>query len=192
MVSENTVAMCDVEGIRIYRIPELRSAVGFSTLCPFWEWLVESKWFCGNVCMTFSQHPALYLQGGSGSHTITFRTNVSGRDPVVAEHHISQELPHYLSPEGDDNLFTMKGRKGLRYNISGGETYLLDTCLLGRDGLVGGFTAVIEGPVGDDWEEHEIRFADFDESTGRILIATHGGVWGESEGTRIYLADLPP
>ena len=194
MVTENTVAMCDVEGIHLYRIPELRSAEGFSTLSPIWNWLVESKWFCGSVCTTFSQHPVLYLQGGSGTHTITFRADASGRGPVVAEHHIGEELPAYLSPERDDDLFTVKGRKGLCYDISGGGPYLLDTCLLGSEGLAGGFSIEVElSLMGDDyWEEHILRFVDFDERTGRVLIATNSGAWGEPQATRIYLADLPP
>jgi len=184
--------MCDVEGIHLYRIPELSSAVGFSTLIPIWEWLVESRWFCGSVRMTFSQHPVLHLQGRLGTHIITFRADASGIDPVVAEHHISKELPAYLFPEWD-GLFKMKGRKGLHYGIGGaGDPYLLDTCLLGGEGLAGGFCAVIEAPTDGEWEEHKMRFADFDERTGRVLIATHGGWWGETEATRIYLADLPP
>ena len=190
MVSENTVVMCDVEGIHIYHIPELSSAEGFSTLNPIWEWLVKSRWFCGSACMTFSQHPVLYLQGRSGTHIITFRTDASGRDPVAAEHRVSEELPAYLREDVD--RFTMKGRKGLRYDIGGGGDCLLDTCLLGREGLAGGFSVVIEGPGYTAWDEHRIRFADFDERTGRVLIATRGGVWGESGATRICLADLPP
>jgi len=191
MVSENTVVVCDVEGIHLYRIPELSSAESFSTLSPTWEWLAKSKWFCGSACMTFSRLPVLYLQGGSGTHTIIFRTDPSGRNPVVTEHHISEELPAYLSSIGDDNLFMVKGRKGLRYEVGGGDPCLFDTCLLGTEGLAGRFSAEIEGPVDDGFEEHKIRFVDFDEMTGRVLIATHGGVWGESGATRISLADLP-
>jgi len=183
--------MCDMEGIHLYRTPELSSAEDFSTLSPIWEWLGKSDWFCGSACMTFSQDPVLYLQGGSGTHTITFRTDASGRDPVVAEHHVSEGRPVYLS-ERDDYLFTTKGQKGLHYDDGSGDHCLLDTCLFGREGLAGGFSAVVDGPVYDDWEEPEIRFADFDERTGRILLATHGGVWGESGATRISLADLPP
>jgi len=189
MVSENTVVICDVEGIHLYRIPELSSAESFSTPSPIWEWLAKSKWFCGSACMTFSQHPVLYLQGGSGTHTIIFRTDPSGRNPVVTEHRISEEPPAYLSPKGDDDLFTMKGRKGLRCDIGREDPHRMDTCLLGREELAGGFSAFIEGPLDEEWEVHEIKFVDFDERTGRMLIAT--GLWGESEATRICLADLP-
>jgi len=193
MVSENAVVMCEAEGIHLYHIPELSSAEGFSTLGPVWEWLVESKWFCGSVCMSFSQHPVLYLQGASGTHTIAFRMGACGRDPVVVEHHINRDLQaHLLSLEADD-LFVMKGRKGLRYNVGEGDPYLLDTCLLGREGLSGGFSAEVEDFDGGNWKEHDVRFADFDERTGRILIATNVyGVWGEGDAIRIYLANLPP
>ena len=194
MVSENAVVMCDVEGIHLYHIPELSSAESFSTLSPAWEWLTESKWFCGSVCMTFSRHPVLYLQGPSGTHTITFRMDARGRDPVVWEHRISEDLPAHLRfLEGDENLFVMKGRKGLCYGISDGITYLLDTCLLGREELAGGFSAEVDEPEVGNWEEHVMKFADFDERTGRILITTRRyGAWGESSATRICLAELPP
>ena len=113
-------------------------------------------------------------------------------DLVVAECHINEELPAYLSPKRDNDLFMMKGQKGLRCNIRSGDSCLLDTCLLGREGLAGGFSAVVEDPEDDDWGEHEIIFVDFDERTGRVFIVTDGGTWRDSDAARICLADLPP
>lgn len=194
MLSENAVVTCDPEGIHLYRIPDLGSAEGFSTLSPVWEWLAESKWFCGSVCTTFSRHPMLYLQGESGTHTITFRMDACGRDPIVSEHRISGELPaHLVSREGDDDLFVVKGRKGLCYDIGEGDIYMLDTCLLGKEKLAGGFSADANDSEVGNWDEHVMKFADFDERTGRIMIATRRyGAWGETDGTRICLGDLPP
>ena len=197
MVSENAVVTCDVEGIHLYHIPELTSTEGPSTLNPVWEWPGGPRWFCGGVCTKFSRHPMLYLQGTSGTHTITFRVDASGRDPVVSGHHISVGSPaHRLPPlQGYENLFVMKGLKGLHYRIGGGEDFLFNTCLLGREELAGGFTAEVEDFELEDgyWDEHEIIFADFDERTGRILIATNRfEMWEEHKPTRIYFADLPP
>ena len=188
MVSENAVVMCDEEGIHLYHIPELSSAEVFSILSPVWEWLAESKWFYGSACTTFSRHPVLYLyEGASGTHTITLCMDASGRNPVVAEHHISRGLRHgrnsISSLEREDVCW--KGGKGLRWDISGPGAYLMGTCLLGREDLEGGFSAKV------DLEVHRIRFADFDERTGRILVATNRRGAGE-EGIRVQLADLPP
>jgi hypothetical protein len=188
MVSENAVVICDIEGIRLYHIPDLSSGEGPSTLNSVWEWLGESKWLCGSVDVTSSQHPMLYLQGTLGTHTITFRMNASGRDPVVTEHRISGGLPAYIaSLEGEGGRrFVMKGRKGLGYPG-------FNTCLLGREELAGGFSVDVELPEDSIWNEHEVTLADFDERTGRILIGTNRyGAVNEDQAIRIYLADLPP
>jgi len=141
-----------------------------------------------------SQHPMLYLQGPSGTHTIIFRMGASGRDPVVAEHRISAGLPtHLASPEGEDvRRFVMKGRKGLCYTVCEGSSELR-TCLVGNGGLASWFSAELGLPDDGNWDEHEARLVDFDERTGRILIGTNRP-WAHnnSEATRIYLADLPP
>ena len=194
MVSENSVVICDTEGILLYQIPELSSTIP-RDLSPVWEWSGESKWFCGSVCTVSPHHPVLYLQGTSGTHTITFRTDACGRGPVVVKHHVIRKLPANLtSLEGDDHLFTMKGRKGLHYM---GEVALhseFSTCLVGREELTGRFRADLDVNKGKiQWDNHEVKFADFDERTGRILIGTNErGPDGEGQGTRIYLADLPP
>ena len=194
MVSENAVVTCDPEGIHLYYIPDLGSAEGFSTLSPVWEWLVESEWFCGGVCTTFSRHPMLYLQGPSGTHTITFRMGACGRDPVVSDHRIITEFPaHLLYLEGNNDLFVMKGRKVLRYGVIEDGAYLLDTRLLGREELEGGFSAEVDETEVDDWDEQVMSFADFDERTGRVMIAMRQyGAQDETNATRICLADLPP
>jgi hypothetical protein len=194
MVSENAVVICDAAGIHLYHIPEVSSAEDSSTLRPVWEWLGDSQWFCGGVCAMYPQCPMLYLQGSSGTHTITFRMDASGRDPAVAEHHVGEDLSARLThPEtGDYDRFVMKGRKGLYYCEGTSYTTKFATCLLGREELAGGFSAKIE-PDEDWWDEHDIRFADFDERTGRILISTNRcGAYNEGEALRIYLADLPP
>ena len=84
--------------------------------------------------MTFSRHPVLYLQGVSGTHTITFCMDTSGRDPVVAEHLIIGKLPaHLLSlEERDGDLFVMKGRKGLRCGLGVENVYPLERRVGGR------------------------------------------------------------
>ena len=196
MVSENAVVMCDAEGIHLYHIPELGSSEDFSALSSVWDWLGESKWYCGSVCMTPSQNPVLYLQGTSGTHTISFRLNTRGRDPVVTKHHIAKNLPARLTflEEEEDDRFVMKGRKGLYHNVGEGPSHSgFDTCLVGREELAGGFSADVELPEDDSWEEHEIRLVDFDERTGRILIGTdRSGGFNKDKGIRIYLADLPP
>ena len=113
---------------------------------------------------------------------------------VVSEHCVSGELPsHLLSLKGDDNRFVMKGRKGFYYNVS--DNGALGMWLLGREELAGGFSAAVGGVDLEGWEEpeHEIRFVDFDERTGRISIATDRyGMGRDGEAIRIYLADLPP
>ena len=195
MVSENAVVICDTTGIHLYHIPELSSMEDFSPLSPVWDWSGESEWLCGSVCMTSSQCPMLYLQGASGTHTITFRLDACGRDPVVVKHHITEKLPAYLtSLEGGgwDHRFIMKGRKGLYYNVGvERESYPgWATCLVGREELMGGFSTDMELLGDGDWEEHEVRLADFDERTGRILIGTH--LYHEGQCIRIHLADLPP
>jgi hypothetical protein len=194
MVSENAVVICDAEGIHLYHIPEVSSAEDDSTLEPVWEWLGASKWLYGDVCKTYSQHPKFYLQGSSGTHAITFRMGASGRNPVVAEHHVDENLLAHLPSLiiGFYSRFVMKGRKGLFYSVGNSYTGQFATCLVGREELGGGFHAEIE-PGENWWDEHEVRFADFDERTGRILIGTNRvGAYNEGEATRIYLADLPP
>ena len=196
MVSENAVVICDAEGIHLYYIPELGSAEDFSRLNSVWDWPRESHWFCGSACTTFSQHPTLYLQGTSGTHTISFRFNACGRDPVVTKHHIAEKLPAHLTSleEGDDDRFVMKGRKGLYHNVGEGTSHPgFATCLVGREELAGGFSADVDLSADESWGEHEIRLADFDERTGRIVIGTdRSGGFTEDRGIRIYLADLPP
>ena len=171
MVSENAVVICDATGIHLYHIPELSSMEDFSPLSPVWEWSGESEWLCGSVCMTSSQCPMLCLQGASGTHTITFRLDACGRDPVVVKHHITEKLPAYVGVE--------------RESYPGWAT-----CLVGREELMGGFSTDMELLGDGDWEEHEVRLADFDERTGRILIGTH--LYHEGQCIRIHLADLPP
>ena len=198
MVSENAVVTCDVEGIHLYHIPELSSTEGPSTLSPVWECLGGPRWFCGGVCTKLSRHPMLYLQGTSGTHTITFRVDASGRDPVVSGHHARGWPPaHRLPPiHGYEKLFVLKGLKGLHYY----RYFLFKTCLLGREELAGGFTAEVQDFEHDCRDEHKILFADFDERTGRILIATNlrGDIGPSSlyrednRPIRIYFADLPP
>ena len=193
MVSENAVVLCDAEGIHLYHIPELSSADNFSTLEPAWEWRGKSKWLCGSVCMKPSRRPMLYLQEASATHAIVFRMDASGRSPTVAQHRSSGGLPAYLaSPEENDHLFVMKGRKGLCYSIREGSSEF-GTCLLGVEGLAGGFDAELELPDDGSWDDQEVRIVDFDDRTGRILIGTNQyGEYNQSEAIRIYLADLPP
>ena len=207
MVSENAVVVCDTGGIHLYHIPELSSAEDSSTLSPVWEWPGGSKWFCGSVCETSSQHPVLYLQSASGTHTITLWTDAGGRDPVVVEHHVTGKLPVHLASleEGgggggggreDHHRFTMKGRKGLYYNV--GEEDVrpgFATYLLGKEELAGAvFSVDVEStPEDANRGEHKVNLADFDERTGRILIGTsRDRDLGREHGTRIYIADLPP
>ena len=197
MVSENALVICGVGGIHLYHIPELGSELGptvLQTLSVVWEWQGESRWFCGSVCMASSQHPVLYLQGTSGTHTITFRVDACGRDPVVVEHHITGKLPaHLASLEDDYPLLVMKGRKGLYYTTGEEAPYSeFATCLVGREELTRRFTADIElaGEYLLD-EDRVVSVADFDERTGRILMGTT--LYGENFGNiRLYLADLPP
>ena len=175
--------MCDAEGIHLYHIPELSSAEGFSTLSPVWdwEWLRESMWLFGSTCMTFSRHPMLYVQTRSETHTITFRVDASGRDPVVSEHRVSGELPGHPLPRSRCR-FRVKGQKLLCYSGSIDHVHRFDTRLLGREELVGGFSAKVEDLEGDDsdGEEHGVSFVDFDERTTRILIAGYGSGCGET------------
>ena len=198
MVSENAVVICDTKGIHLYHIPELSSMEDFSPLSPVWNWPGESEWFCGSACMTSSQCPILYLQGTSGTHTTTFCLDACGRDPVVVKHYITGKLPAHLTSleeGGWAHRFVMKGRKGLYYNVGvEGESYPgWATCLVGREELAGGFSADVELLGPGDWEEHEVRLADFDERTGRILIGTHlCAAYNEGQCIRIHLADLPP
>ena len=198
MVSENAVVICDEDRIYLYHIPELNSAEHSSTLSPVWECPGEPKWLCGSVHKTPSHHPVLYLQSSSGTHTITFRMDACGRDPVVVRHHITGKLPAHLTcleeEKAEDDRFVMKGRKGLYYNVEGDSSPNFSTCLVGREELAGGFHADVD-PLScvDPMDEHEVRLADFDERTGRILIGTGPYfAYEKDKGIRIYLADLPP
>ena len=189
MVSENAVVICDTKGIHLYHIPELSSMESPSVLNPVWNWLGESKWFCGSVCTTSSHYPMLYLQGVSGTHTITFRLDACGRDPVVVKHHITGNLPAHLTflERGRwAHQFVMRGRKGLYYNVDvEGDSYPgWATCLLGREELAGGFSANVELPEDCDWEKHEAKLADFDERTGRILKYWHASIWDKQQRSR--------
>lgn len=134
----------------------------------------------------------LYLQEASATHAIVFRMGAS-RSPTVAQHRISGGLPAYLaSSEENDHPFVMKGRKGLCYSVREGSSEF-DTCLLGVEGLAGGFDAELELPDDGSWDNQEVRIVDFDDRTGRILIGTNRyGEYNQSEAIRIYLADLPP
>lgn len=193
MASENAAVVCDVEGIHLYHIPELSSAEN-STLKPVWEWRGKSEWLCGSVCVESSQRSILYVQEASATHTAIFRMDTSGRDPVITEHHISGGVPAHLTSleEGDDNRFVMKGRKGIRYTICDGNSEFY-TWLVGVGGLAGGFGAKLALPDDSDWDEQEVRFVDFNESTGRIAMGTNRCTpYNKSEGVRLYLADLPP
>lgn len=191
MVSENAVVICDVEGIHLFHIPELSSAENLSTLEPVWDWLGESRWSCGSISMTSPKHPTLYLQGGFATHTIVFRMDASGRDPLVVEHRVSGGPLACLTlvEEEDGRRFVMKGRKGVCYNVRDGSSEF-GTWLQEMEGLAGGFGAELELPNDNDWEA---RLVDFDERTGRILIGT-ALRWGDGvqEVDRIFFADLPP
>ena len=200
MVSEGAVVICDEEGAHLYQIPELNlpklDSTVLPTLSPVWKWPGEFRWFYGCVRTVSPQYPALYLQGASGTHTITFHMDACGKDPVVVIHHITGKLPAHLASvettiEGDDHLFVVKGRKGLYYNkeIRNSE---LATCLLGREELTGRFCVELKPPDEDNWEENQVVLMDFDERTRRILIGTNR-LYGDDDecGIRIYLADLP-
>ena len=197
MVSENAIVICDAEGIHLYHIPELSSAEDFSTVSSVWMWSGDPElfleWFCGSICMTPSRHPVLYLQGTSGTHTISFRKRSCARVPLIVEHHTIEELPAHLTPFKEDAYrFLMKGRKGLSYNV-GDRVSHFDTCLLGREELTGWFSADVGIPGESGPGVHKVKLADFDERTGRILIYTEGyDILNEGEGVRIDLADLPP
>ena len=139
----------------------------------------------------------LSLQTISETHTITFRMDASGRNPVVSEHRVSGELPAPLPSlaGGSEFRFAMKGQKLLCYGSCMEYVYRFDTCLLGRKELAGGFN--IEAyDVDDDWEEHYLIFPlDFDEKTARILISGQQyrcKPQERHEATFICLADLPP
>ena len=192
MVSESALVVCGVGGIHLYHIPELGSPV-LQTLSVVWEWQGESKWLCGSVCMMSSQHPVLYLQGTMGTHTITFRVDACGKDPMVVNHDITGKLPVYLaSLEDQYPLLMMKRRKGLYYTIGEEIPYSeFATCLVGREEMTGRFTADIELPEEDTFDRHHVTLADFDERTGRILIGTSRSEESVG-GIRLYLADLPP
>ena len=84
----------------------------------------------------------------------------------------------------------MKGKKGLRHCEGIFDEF--DTCLVGIGGLTGGFSGDLELPEDGPIYSQEVRLLDFDERTGRILIATNRyEEYNEDEANRIYLADLP-
>ena len=120
--------------------------------------------------------------------------DTSERNLVIVEHRVDGGIPACFASldEGHDSRFVMKGRKGLRYNICGGSSEF-GTWSVGKRGLVGGFHAELGLPDDGRWDEHQVRFADFDERTGRILIGTNlCEMYKQDEAIRIYLADLPP
>ena len=195
MVSENVVVMCDPKGIHSYHIPELSSA-GSLTLEPAWEWEEEAAWSGGSLYTASPQCTVLYLQELSATHTLVFRTDTPGGDPMIAEHRISEGPPAYLGHlELEDHYqLVVKGRKGLYWRDPQGGL-VLNTCLVGTEELPGQFDVEVGLSDGDIWGDHIIELVDFDERTGRIAIGT---IWYEdsnndrSEATCIYLADLPP
>ena len=192
MVSENTVVICDAEGIHLYHIPEL-GATGNPTLESVWEWRRKSRWMCGSVCMPFSQRPILYLEEASSDHTTIFRSDPSGRNLVVGEHRVCGGFTVYVATpeEGLNNRFMMKGRKVLRYTAWEGSSEF-DTRVVGAEMLASGFDVQLELPDDNDWDEQEVRFVDFDERTGRMAISTNRRVpYNKREAIRIYLADVP-
>jgi hypothetical protein len=181
-VSENSIAVCDPDGIRLYHIPELGSVDDGSILSPVWSWSGESSRYDGNLYDVCTQYPKLYIQGSSVTHKLEFGLNEPGF-LVILRYSITRERPaQYIF---DGRRFILKGWKGVCHCWDDSPvTILFNTLLLGREHTSGEFRIC----ASELWEEDsdflvvpEVKHIDLDEVTGRLLVgvdsvARHSGV----------------
>ena len=184
-ISENSVVVCQPDGIRLYHIPELESVEDSSTLFPVWSWSGEFSQSDGSLYDMGPQHPKLYIQGSLTTHKLDLGLDKSGF-MVVLKHDTTGGPPAYWLPGWGRNL-VLKGRKGVcHYRTDGGKVIAFNTLLLGREDTTGVFRICANERelVGDRTQ------VDLDEVTGRLLV-----VIGVARGhvrpytRRLWLAD---
>jgi hypothetical protein len=169
IVSENSIILCDMCGIRLYHIPELGSVDDSSSISPVWSWSGVSTYYAGSLYDTGSQNTKLYIQGSLVTHKLEFGPDKSGF-LVVLKHSITEERPAYYIPCEQRGII-LKGRKGVRHHRDGCPVIVFNTLLLGKEHTPGVFRIRTDELSGEDYlPMQEVKHLDLDEVTGRLLI----------------------
>jgi len=202
VVSAHGLVVTNNLGIWLYHIPELRAAEDDSRLIPVWDWSGDASEYRGTLYSTASPHPALWLQGYQDTHILEFDVDESGCFPVVVNHHRTGGRPAYYVGEYPK----LRGRKGMSIDVGRrDEIVLINTGVLGKPDITRRLRAPIRGLYDNNgsWRrQHEVKYTDLDEMTGRIMIAVgpgrmggmslRGSDWDEAPcARRLYIGDLP-
>ena len=187
LVSRNGLIVCDFVGIHLYHIPEPRALGNDPDLDPVWSWRGDAE-YRGTIYKTASPYPALWLQGDQVTHTLEFDMDESDF-PVVVNHHITEGQPDYYA---GDHL-KLQGRKGMSIEVRQGGEIVLNTGVLGKPDITRELRAKLPGRYGGPWrKQDEVKYADLDEVTGRIMIVTGTKEYNAVPyARRLCLADLP-
>ncbi|KAF9651048.1 hypothetical protein BDM02DRAFT_3259260 [Thelephora ganbajun] len=191
-VSENGLIVTDPRGICLYHIPELRVVGDNSRLDPVWTWRGDASEFRGSLYKTASPCSALWLQGMQATHALEFDVDESGCFPVVVNHHITEGQPAYYVKD----RLKLQGRKGMSIDVERHGEIVFNTGELGKPDLTRQLRAPVPGlNDGPSHKQYDVKYADLDEVTGRIMIVASSSP-GRRQGSvpyarRLYIADLP-
>lgn len=197
MVSENGLVVTNRSRIYLFHIPGLKVTGNDSRLFPIWSWKGDVAGCHGALYKTTSPYPTLWLQGEQATHTLEFSVDESGCFPVVVNHRIVEGTPAY---HVGANVI-LKSRKVMGVDIEDDGEIVFTTGVQGKPDFTRELRARLPGLSGtcpSQAVQDEMRHADFDEATGRIMFAA-GAVaasrdWGTDRvpyGQRLCLADLP-
>ena len=187
--------MSNPHGIRLYHIPEPGTVDDGFILVPVWSWeslLGDPSGYRGTLYKTASTYPALWLQGGRTAHTLEFDVDESGSFPMIVNHRITEGRPAYYV----EDCFKLKGRKAMGVDVKERGKIVFKTGVLGKPDLTRQLHASLPGIYDGSWfVQDEVKYADLDEVTGRIMIVI-GTVSNQRRDNipfarRLCLADLP-
>jgi hypothetical protein len=189
-ISENALIVSNQRGILLYRIPNLRAGSHDPYLDPEFFWSGDASDLRGTLYKTASPYPALWLQGGSTTHTLEFDVDESNCFPVVTNHRIAGGRPAFCSAE----YTKLHGRKGMSIEGRLRGEILFHTGTLEDPNLTRRLHASIPG-LNDNPSWDEFKYVDLDELTGRIMIVVGPKIgWGQNDfpySRRLFIADLP-
>ena len=189
-MSENGLIVTDHLGIRLYHIPEPRAVGDDSNLVPVWSWSGDASEHRGTLYETASPYPALWLQGEWTTHTLEFDVDKSGCIPMVVNHQITEGRPaHYV---GD--RIKLQGRKVMSISIGQAEDdeIVINTGVLGKPDITRQLRVQLPGLYESHWyRRDELKYADLDEATGRIMIVLGSIRCSFSDARQLLLAELP-
>ena len=190
VISKNCLVVTDRRGIWLYHIPELRAAREDTRLVAVWDLPLDASDYRGTLYKTTFAYPGLWLQRKQTTHTIEFDADGFGY-PMVENHHTAEGKPGFHM----GNTLKLQGRKGMSIETLWRDEVMISTGVLGKPD-----TRRLRAPIpglnrGPRVRQAELKYADLDEMTGRIMIVV-GPEVGRGQvdvpyARRLYIADIP-